>query len=141
LKLSLHQRPIQGKGPETLTGDGDGEKLQKSQGKSIELNETLATIAHLYSRSKKNEHGQRSQTLYKRDFWRIFGEVQMLRQQIEGNRSKNLTRDQLRQMTDDMFDVLAAGRGWLGVEDLVRFFYPSAAQKRVDRSLPPPQLL
>ena len=39
--------------------------------------------------------GHRRQELYKRDFWRIFGDAIFMRQQVEGNRSKNFSKDQV----------------------------------------------
>lgn len=155
------------------------EKRKKSKGRSLELNETLATIAHLYAGNERNsETGLRSERINKKDFYRIFGEVIWMRQQLEviyqcstpssprgrahlrapclaahgrrqdrgvphplathngpahashsfctrgvaayvrrkdpclmilsctqGNRMKNFTKFQLREMTDDMFDV------------------------------------
>jgi len=59
------------------------DKAKTTKGKRLELNETLATIAHLYSHSPKNKNGVKSQKLNKKDFWNIFGQVIFMRQQIE----------------------------------------------------------
>ncbi len=65
-------------------GAEEDEKLKKSKGRSLELNETLATIAHLYSGNERNsETGLRSEKINKKDFYRIFGEVIWMRQQLE----------------------------------------------------------
>ncbi len=45
--------------------------------------ETLATIAHLYASKERNPDGLRNERINKKDFWRIFGEVIMMRQQLE----------------------------------------------------------
>eukprot|EP00802_Teleaulax_amphioxeia_P005034 Tamp_05038.p1 GENE.Tamp_05038~~Tamp_05038.p1 ORF type:complete len:513 (-),score=89.25 Tamp_05038:1430-2968(-) len=124
--------------PQDKRGGRDKEpktdEVKKSKGRSLELNETLATIAHLYASKERNPDGLRNEKINKKDFWRIFGEVILMRQQLEGNRSKNFTKFELREMTDDMFDVLDTTRkGYLLVEDLVRFFYSSASGERVIR--------
>jgi hypothetical protein len=159
-----------------VPGAEEDAKLKKSKGRSLELNETLATIAHLYAGNERSsETGLRSEKINKKDFYRIFGDVIWMRQQLEvidqcstrssprgrahlrapclavhgprqdrgvpdplathngpthalhsfctvgvaayarpclmilsctqGNRTKNFTKFQLREMTDDMFDV------------------------------------
>lgn len=55
------------------------------RGKSLELNETLATIAHLFAKTKsKGVSDLKSQRMNKREFYRIFGEAILLRYQAEG---------------------------------------------------------
>lgn len=70
-------------GKDKAPGPEKDEKLKKSKGRSLELNETLATIAHLYAGNERNEEGIRTEKINKKDFYRIFGEVIWLRQQLE----------------------------------------------------------
>ena len=73
--------------PQDKRGGRDKEpktdEVKKSKGRSLELNETLATIAHLYASKERNPDGLRNEKINKKDFWRIFGEVILMRQQLE----------------------------------------------------------
>ena len=64
-------------------------KAKKTKGRGLELNVTLASIAHLFSRVSKNADGVRRGELYKRDFWLIFGEPIYLTQQLEVSSPKH----------------------------------------------------
>lgn len=109
-------------------------KTKKKGAKNLQLDANLATIAHLYSKTTKMPNGQRSEYLYKRDFWRLFGQAILHRKQEDGGRPIMASRAQtqsLREMTDDMFDVLDVSRkGYLEVEDFLRFVNPSATEEK-----------
>ena len=64
-------------------------KAKKTKGRGLELNVTLASIAHLFSRVSKNADGVRRGELYKRDFWLIFGEPIYLTQQLDVSSPKH----------------------------------------------------
>ena len=61
-------------------------KTKKKGAKNLQLDANLATIAHLYSNTTKMPNGLRSEYLYKRDFWRLFGQSILHRKQEDGGR-------------------------------------------------------